>query len=295
MGLAASQGRYLCLTARMNDLIFEGQQISQQRLNLAKETQQIADEYSKATNNKKMVANVYLGDNKPTTQVDLTYSLITTPSSEYGLGYRIVDKFGAVVIPSTDQHLEIETENDDGTISTEKVYNKNNFIEKYFSDLSLEEKSKLQNFSMYDLKEEYAKRNPDSTIKMNLKSSYPTSILKENDSLCIDEYVTDKDYLQNMLATGEYTLQRIEDPETKKWADFEWQASNDIIEIYDTSDDAAAESKYESAMKELEKRDKLLELRLEQVQTEEKAVEKELESVKNVINKNIENSFKTFA
>ena len=105
---------------------------------------------------------------------------------------------------------------------------------------------------------------------MNLKSSYPTSILKENDSLCIDEYVTDKDYLQNMLATGEYTLQRIEDPETKKWADFEWQASNDIIEIYDTSDDAAAESKYESAMKELE-------------------------SVKNVINKNIENSFKTFA
>ena len=38
MGLAASQGRYLSLTARMSDLVYEGQQISQQRMALAKES-----------------------------------------------------------------------------------------------------------------------------------------------------------------------------------------------------------------------------------------------------------------
>ena len=51
MGLAASQGRYLCLTARMSDLVFEGQQISQQRMKLAEETQAIADAYNDAMNN----------------------------------------------------------------------------------------------------------------------------------------------------------------------------------------------------------------------------------------------------
>ena len=44
MGLAASQGRYLCLTARMSDLVYEGQQISQQRMALAKESSAVAEE-----------------------------------------------------------------------------------------------------------------------------------------------------------------------------------------------------------------------------------------------------------
>ena len=68
-----------------------------------------------------------------------------------------------------------------------------------------------------------------------------------------------------------------------------------ISEEYDKSDDAAAEAAYETAMVELQKKDKLLELRLEQVQTQQQAVEKEMESVKDVIKKNIENGFKTFA
>ena len=47
-------------------------------------------------------------------------------------------------------------------------------------------------------------------------------------------------------------------------------------------------------MTAIQKQDKILELRLEQVQTEQSAIEKEIESVKNIIGKNIENSFKTF-
>ena len=43
MGLAASQGRFLCLTARLNDLVYEGQQIAQQRLALAEESKNIAE------------------------------------------------------------------------------------------------------------------------------------------------------------------------------------------------------------------------------------------------------------
>ena len=58
MGLAASQGRYLCLTARMSDLVYEGQQISQQRMALAKETSAIAQEYNDALSNTVMQAAI---------------------------------------------------------------------------------------------------------------------------------------------------------------------------------------------------------------------------------------------
>ena len=48
-------------------------------------------------------------------------------------------------------------------------------------------------------------------------------------------------------------------------------------------------------MTQIQKQDKLLELRLEQVQTQQESVQTELESIKQVIDKNIEDSFKTFA
>jgi len=42
MGLSASQARFLSLTARQNDLEFQGQQVNQQRTGLADNTQQVS-------------------------------------------------------------------------------------------------------------------------------------------------------------------------------------------------------------------------------------------------------------
>ena len=90
-------------------------------------------------------------------------------------------------------------------------------------------------------------------------------------------------------------IQQENPQEESGWEDFEWQGSSRVNEVLDTSDDAAAEAKYEAAMKDIQKKDKILELRLEQVQTEESAIETEIESIKQVIDKNIEDSFGTFA
>ena len=79
MGLAASQGRYLCLTARNSDLVYEGQQISQQRLALTNETQEVADKYNEAMNNKIMQANTADG----VTQ-QLTYDILTSQNPYSG-------------------------------------------------------------------------------------------------------------------------------------------------------------------------------------------------------------------
>ena len=108
-----------------------------------------------------------------------------------------------------------------------------------------------------------------------------------------DANVYDTAYLQQMLLSGEFKIQQAQPDGT--FQDLVWQGSTMISEVYDTSDDAAAEAEYEASMIELQRQDKILELRLDQVETQQKAVSTELESVKSLIKENVEDTFKTFA
>ena len=55
MGLAASQARYLALTARKSDLEFQSQTINTRRIQLAYRTAEIAQAYSEGMNNKQIM------------------------------------------------------------------------------------------------------------------------------------------------------------------------------------------------------------------------------------------------
>ena len=59
MGLSASQGRLLLLTARKSDLEFRAQQISHKRLLLAQQLTDISNEYEEAVSNKQMKLKLY--------------------------------------------------------------------------------------------------------------------------------------------------------------------------------------------------------------------------------------------
>ena len=69
---------------------------------------------------------------------------------------------------------------------------------------------------------------------------------------------------------------------------------NCIQEVSDERAIAKAESKYNQDMTDLENKDKKLDLELKKLDTEHSALQTEYESVKNVVSKNVENSFKTF-
>jgi len=124
MGLSASQGRLLLLTARQNDLEFRAQQISQKRLILSQQLEEIAMEYENATSNRQMEIQLYLtggsADEKDVTStVNLTYSDLISGTlskfnsidsgiqagddwvkSEYSsnIAYRLTDGYGAIVV-----------------------------------------------------------------------------------------------------------------------------------------------------------------------------------------------------
>jgi hypothetical protein len=70
---------------------------------------------------------------------------------------------------------------------------------------------------------------------------------------------------------------------------------NCIQEVPDERAIAKAESKYTQDMADLESKDKRFDLELKKLDTEHKALDTEYESVKNVIDKNVESSFKIFS
>ncbi len=291
MGLAASQGRYLCLTARMSDLVYEGQQISQQRMALAKESSAIAEEYNNALSNTVMQAAIVGKDGQVENQ-KLTYNVITSKDPFVGLGMRIVDSNGYVVVPGKSFSLDVEYQDEAGRTVNESYQTADAFIKAHMPGLDEDKTKELGAYSLDELAIYYEKNYPDSGISLSIRNN---TLAEEGEHYLYDENCLDAEYLHRMISSGEWMIQQ-EDPNGDKgWSDFEWQASSRVNEVLDTSDDAAAEAKYEAAMKDIQKKDKLLELRLEQVQTEESAIETEIESIKQVISKNIEDSFGTFA
>ena len=86
MGMSASQARLLAITSRMNDIELRSQQISNTKIRLADESEQVANAYTKALNASKLTYTTF--SSEQTQKIDLT------PSNLSKYGFRLVDKDG---------------------------------------------------------------------------------------------------------------------------------------------------------------------------------------------------------
>ncbi len=143
MGLSASQGRMLLLTARRSDLEFRAQQISQKRLVLSQQLEQISQEYEDATSNRIMNIGMYYVDEdgkKVNRTSNLTYAAlmsatygigaansgIRTPENYYGgeyesvRPYRLVNADGAIVVSSVEEIMSQVATGDFSTPETKE-------------------------------------------------------------------------------------------------------------------------------------------------------------------------------
>lgn len=68
-----------------------------------------------------------------------------------------------------------------------------------------------------------------------------------------------------------------------------------FFDTYYTDDDASATADYESKTSQIQTKEKQLEIDLKQIENQQKACDTEIDSVKKIIDKNIERTFKTFA
>lgn len=97
MGLATSQARFLCITARKADCEYKSTELAQQKLEITNQLSDISANYANAMNSTKLVWKNDLVEN----DYGLTYNLLMTPSAANDYNpYMVTTSSGAIVLNS---------------------------------------------------------------------------------------------------------------------------------------------------------------------------------------------------
>lgn len=325
MGLAASQARFLGITARKSNIEYEGQQVNQQRTALAQEVNSL---YSRL-----LALDVPVAPDT-TDYYETNYSFSISNSDGFDGNYVIKSYY----------------QNDDGTyyLNTERTYNKNVAEGKKYSASAIK-KDESSGTTTYTLETSEGSftltadaANSQAMAKL-INETYGEGTVKDDEKFY---YYTDKDglthYISKTEVEGAETLTNISSYASKNKQVTDVVAFPSATVQFDTNGRMSSingavnpstgeeisfnsdvdttrihnDEGYEAALRDytmskdeydkmvadlnaktesLQQEDKVLELRLNQIDTEQNELKTELEAVKKVLDDNIENTFKTFA
>lgn len=396
MGLASSQARMLLLTARKSDLEYRAQMISQRKINLAMQTQNLAQTYSQALRDQVMKFTYYTADGQ-SMQEKLSYAGITSNNADFVGDYIVKTANGKYAATSYEDSLRVAVKvaNAEGFYSTEKSVTKylgqadengnqsemtyanlkdegylvrgkneegkevylasseadqitvakmlaqadgkkwsDTIKDEYLAKVSIAQNGMLSSSSSvyeglqngnislvkfsadkddpkkgeytsvdYDLKKCTKKETTEkvpvtfdlSKMSADEKNQVLADFQKKYGEIAIVTAMNNSDYFQDALRNGALFLFKKESADQTGYESLSWSADRNISDVADSSNDAEAEAEYESKSLVLSNQDKMLDLELNQIQTQHKAIETEYDSVKKVIEKNIDVSYKIFA
>ena len=312
MGLAASQARLLLLTARKSDLEYRAQMISQSKLRLAMETEGIARNYTKALNDTCLTFDKIVDVNTGTkAQSVLTYEDFCSEANATGT-YRIVEAATGKVVYINENEVTRYINPDSPTYKT--VTGSGTAEDPY---------------EFGDFHDPGQATNEDGTPKTDANGNpvkNPTKYDQDcatylNNNMVKYEGLNNTDYFQQLLQSGVLIIEKCETSNTPvtgengqelvnnptaneqvrltyqnyKWSSVSLNELSDVSTTYNTQNDAQAEAEYQYQSLRVQSKDKQLDVELKQIETQQKACESELESVKKVIQKNVETSFKYFS
>lgn len=354
MGMAASQARFLSLTARKTNVEFEGQQINQQRTTLSNESSNYYSQLCNMTvptppSSEDFTKTTYtFVDGSETNTIN---SLIAQKNGYYILNYtqsyetEAVVSNGAVVttrkqnpdgsfsyfvgatplreinpdatyedvkndpylaslessevediLKMEKQYLSMLTEKygQDGwfvkyqknssTGSYEPVFfNKDQVVEADYSDKTDASLSGIKSYVYGQATESREIKNAQARVQQDTSGRYVSVIIYEMNS---DGSIKHDDN-GNEIGT-EYTLTATTESDDNAYNDAMNQYNYDKT-VYNQNIQTI-----NAKIEIIQSQDKDLELRLKQLDTEESAISTEIDSVKKVISKNVDSSFKTF-
>lgn len=309
MGMAASQARFLGLTARKSNTEYQGQQVNQQRTALAN---QVSGLY-----------NNMLNLEVPTPPSATSYYSIRYTYSEDGKDYEILSQTPQpngkyTVKTKVTYDAEIPTKSMiSGTfkeIEEGKSYTFNGYTLTRIEDEGLQEEIGAKSKYFY----RYTNDKADSYYikESTFDEIYPK--IKETG----EYYCTSDQYLKTAGKKTKYEeitgatfdsdssgrLTKIHYTKTTEEGSQSVDKDLTMTEVQDTTgyDAAMQEYYYKKAVYDktiedinsktamIQQQDRALELRLKQLDTEQKALQQELDAVASVIKKNVESTFKTF-
>lgn len=279
MGMSASQARLLSLTARLSDLEFQAQSVSNSKIRLADESEEASREYSAALDKQKF--RVLTGaDASGNTYVDASAYNLTT--------------YGAV--SATDKQRFIKDTSGKLLVTDE--------VAAAFDGTG--QQSSLANF-LSSLNIITNTNDPDyDASKVTYYTNIYNEILKSGGyNAPGNDNMRNPEWLEANVKAGNIFLYEIEmrngqpvinEDGSLKLDNVSWTSGDDSIqEVDDKSVLAKAEARYDVTMADIQSKDKRFDLQLQEINTEHEAIQTEIDSVKKVIDKNIERSFKTFS
>lgn len=258
MGMSASQARMLTITARLSDLELSAQAISNSKIRLSVKSEDVAKAYSEALNNKKLV---YQNTTEKVTAQSLT-------------GYR--ENSAQMLLRTAGGQLVVSS------LESQAYAADPGNEEAFLSELSIVTDPGAENYDAGKLA-----HYKNVFAQMSAPSGYTT----------LGDNFTDTDYLYNELQNGNLYIEKYKPSINGGEGGFQsisFDSEPVLQEVYDTSDDAAAEAKYATEMASIQTKDKQFDLDLKNIDTEHNALQTEIDSVKKVVDKNIERSFKIF-
>lgn len=318
MGMAASQARFLNLTARKSNIEYEGQQINQQRTTLSNQS---ADLY-----NQMLTLQV---PTPPSTQdytkVSYTFQVPGSSDSNATISQITKDTNGTYTVTFSYSQTElgfppcstnnystvnsIDDTNHTGNISTAKgkSYNLNyidpNNIPKAHQD-AYDALSNGGNNTVYWVNI----GTDDSPSYQYYKGNELTEASKTDTKRCVNYTAGDvTTYKTDSYQGCTINRDKYNRVQSFTYGNEEFAVTTNSVVDNEAYEDAMNEYTYKSYLYEqemaninaqtsvIQAQDKNLELRLKQLDTEHNAVQTEIDSVSSVVKKNVEDSFKTFA
>ena len=140
-------------------------------------------------------------------------------------------------------------------------------------------------------KSDYEKQYNDSLTQWRNYERDVEALAKEGKTpaqALAEQLKSSSKFLIQGLLSGYLTLM-------KDGKDVSLSSSTDILTKYDKSDDAQAEAEYEAEMKKINRKEKLLDNQMKQLDTEHSAMQQEINSVKSIIQRHAEKDFSLFA
>ena len=333
MGMAASQCRLLSLTARMSDLEYQAQSISNAKIRLSQNSEAVANEYAEALDKKKLtVLSGYDATTGAMNYVDASAYNLTTYNAISTLDKQrfLKDSSGRVLVTkdmAVNYDAAIESVN---SLHNEPLFggNEETFISYYLgshlaangdpdpinSDDPRYNKYRDYEKSVWSGEELFLRKMGYTSCPDGISgftycaqgqgvAAYYTNVfneIKENGyNKPGDDNMKSEEWLYAQLQGGNVSLSEWDHTANNNMGDFvdvSWSSGDSTLKTQtDDADVARAEAKYKLAMAQIESKDKRFDLSLKQIDTEHSAIQTEMDSVKKIVDKNIERSFKTFA
>ena len=112
-----------------------------------------------------------------------------------------------------------------------------------------------------------------------------------------NEYITDTEYLNNVLQNGMYNITKAERGDDGQW-DYDESAATTCQNVYQVSDSGAqnkATAEYELEKTRLERKEEQIDVKMQKLETEQNAINEMLESYRSMIDDNVDRTFDVFS